>query len=117
MSRGPGRLQRDILDILDQGGEWRWGAVRTIKRGVPCRTDPIIVALHVGYGWDWANDWFDRQVRRALTSLERQGLVTSTLIPNMPHYPHKTVRLWTIACTSGHQPLELVAGDHVGAGP
>ena len=97
MSRGLGKLQRDIMDALTKGGEWRWGRLRWIVPGRWCKTDDVYIAMHVGYGYSWGNDHLKRQVHRALTALVQRGLVESETRPNYPHYRYKTVRYWKAA--------------------
>jgi hypothetical protein len=55
----------------------------------------VAAALCARYGWTDA-DWFDRQVRRSLTSLERTGLVASELCSASPG-SYQLVRMWRIA--------------------
>lgn len=101
VSRGPGRLQRDIIALLDYGWEGgnAFGRSLDYERGKPIRTADLAYLITIACPDDWSldADHFERQVRRALTSLEHRGIVTSELIPNLPHYPHKSVRLWRIS--------------------
>ena len=88
MSRGPGRLQRRILDVLAQ---------------VPPdeRVRTAAMAEHLADEWGKGNDLadlltFERQVRRALDSLHATGRVEKDARPN-PYRPRSVISWWRLA--------------------
>lgn len=105
MSRGPGRLQRAVLFVLEHdspsgGPEWTTSDVCLCLSGVSTLPmsdpDPIAVALaeQGEHGW-WWDEVLDRQVRRALDRLHVVGRIEKRLVPN-EQYKRATVALWRL---------------------
>lgn len=97
MSRGPGRTQRVILDVLAKHATDD-AAHTAFRKEWGCATGELptwFIAVAVnGRGADL------RQIRRALESLERRGLVTKRLV-NHDDYKGGGVRAqWRLAAAS-----------------
>lgn len=86
MSRGPGRLQRRILDVL-----------AALPPGEAARTREV--AYRLGDEWQVSDEWwlrgtFERQCRRALDRLHVLGRVEKRI------HPHQPVAWWSLSAAT-----------------
>lgn len=106
MSRGPGRLQRRILEVLAE-----------VPEGGHLRTSSVVYELAEEWGKEWGGGeyWdeyrrtqaFARQVRRALDSLHAAGRVGKELHENPDVYPAH-IAWWHLAGTRPHNKYRTV---------
>ncbi|HEX3453869.1 MAG TPA: hypothetical protein VHS03_04520 [Gaiellaceae bacterium] len=114
MSRGPGRLQRAVLDVLagtrheqahtavDDDIEAVFGPhvhrPKPLQQPGEYTTADVCSALSDEWWWD---ETFTRQVRRALDRLHATGCIDKRLVPNLPHYRDSLRTMWRLVDDEG----------------
>src|SRR3954451_15645799 len=95
VSRGPGRLQRELLVLLADDNErdhWWFAGVR--RKPDEWTTTHLCSAYNRAHPEWWWDETVERQVRRSLDALHRVGLVEKRVIEHGVYNRVGSVALW-----------------------